>query len=86
MSKSCAAQKRVQSFRPVPLIDLPGFMDPSLIDPRRALLLLLLIYVVPLGISRGELILSTIARKIAVSFVRFWFVGAVASQPWPSSE
>jgi hypothetical protein len=43
-------------------------------------------YVVPLGISRGELMLSVIARKIAVSFVRFWFVGAVASQPDPSSE
>ena len=43
-------------------------------------------YVVPLGISRGELILSTIARKIAVSLVRFWLLGAVAWQPWPSSE
>jgi hypothetical protein len=43
-------------------------------------------YVVPAGISRGELILSTIALKIAVSLVRFWLLGAVASQPSPSSE
>src|ERR1039457_673240 len=43
-------------------------------------------YVVPLGISRGEVRLLVIARKIAVSLVMFWFVGAVASQPSPSSE
>ena len=43
-------------------------------------------YVVPLGISRGELRLLVIARKIAVSFVSAWLVGAVAWQPEPSSE
>lgn len=43
-------------------------------------------YVVPVGISRGSPMLSTIARKIAVSLVRFWLLGAVASQPSASSE
>jgi hypothetical protein len=44
------------------------------------------LYVVPFGMSRGVLKLFVMARKIAVSFVMAWFVGAVAWQPLASSE
>ena len=43
-------------------------------------------YAEPLGISRGALRLFVIARKIAVSLVKFWFDGTVAWHPSPSSE
>ena len=44
------------------------------------------LYVVPFGISLGELRLFVMARKMAVNFVMFWLLGALAWQPAPSSE
>lgn len=44
------------------------------------------LYVVPLGISRGEVRPFVMAWKIAVRVVMLWLAVAVARQPSPSSE